>query len=143
MSVPSGSPDAFRRISTLAWLTGAGLLALALVVTLALTNHPSRSGRASSGAPSTTALGEVSGIASPCVGVATLASFEARPVHVQLQRGSRVVSSETVTGDHRFLLAATPGRYVLTSDQYQRPTYFGVVLHRLETVQVNLPVFCK
>ncbi len=100
-------------------------------------------GTTQSGASSTTALGEVTGIASPCVGLTTLAGFEALPVRVTLVQRSNVVTAETVTGDHQFLLAAPPGRYVLTSDQYQRPMRFSVVLRGLQTAEVNLPVSCK
>jgi len=141
MSKPTGSLQLLQRPMTLAATAGAGLLLVATLIALA--PQPSRGEPSHSGAPSTIALGEVTGIASPCVGLTTLAGFEALPVRVTLVQHSRVVTAETVTGDHRFLLAAPPGRYVLTSDQYQRPMRFSVVLRGLQTVQVNLHVSCK
>jgi hypothetical protein len=143
MSTPSNTPNLWHRVTTLTWLAGAGVLVVALVVTLALTQGASRPASTSLGSASTTPLGEVAGIATPCVGITTLASYEALPVHVRLLRGSEVVSSETVTGDHHYLLAAPPGRYVLTSDQFQRPTSFVVILHGLQTVHVDLRVSCR
>jgi hypothetical protein len=144
MSLPDGVPIWWKRRTTLTWASGTSLLAmLVLVITLGLSQSSGSTSARPHQPPSPVPLGEVTGIASPCVGVTTLASYELLPVHVTLIRGDEVVSSETVTGDHRFLLAAVPGRYLLMSDQYQRPTAYSVVLHALQTVQVNLPVACR
>ena len=143
MTMPTNTPDWVHRTRTLVIAAGTGLLVLVLLVTLALIRISPNGGAPRIGAPSTTALGEVTGVATPCVGISTLASFQARPVRVTLRQGTRVVDSETVTGDHRFLIAAAPGRYEITSDQYQRPELFTVEIHRLQTVQVNLPVYCR
>jgi hypothetical protein len=125
----------------------AGLVVMAVVIASLATFAPSPKvpGRGASqfGGPSTVPLGEVSGIASPCVGLTTLAGLEALPVRVTLSQGSEFIGSETVTGDHKFLMAARPGRYLITSDQYQRPSHVSVVLHAFETVHVDLPVYCK
>lgn len=143
--MPTGAPSSVHQTRTLlaAAAAGTGLLVLVLVVTLALGRTSPNSGGPRVGASSTTAFGEVTGVATPCVGVATLASFQARPVHVTLRKGTHVVRSETVTGDHRFLIAAAPGRYEITSDQYQRAQLFPVEIHRLRTVRINFPVSCK
>ena len=132
-----------QKTATLAALAGAGLLVLTVLIVGLLAFAPSPTSSIPVGTFSAVPMGEVSGLASPCVGFATLAAVEADPVRVTLSRGSQVVTSETVTGDHRFLLAAPPGRYVITSDQYQRPTRFAVVIHGLETAHLNLPVACK
>jgi hypothetical protein len=141
MSVPTGSLRLIQRTTALAAASGVGLLLL--ITLIALSPGSSQGGTTHYGAPSNSPLGEVTGIASLCVGFTTLAGFEALPVRVTLAKGPQVVTEETVTGDHRFLLAVPPGRYLLTSDQYQRPMRFSVVLRAVQTLQVNLPVHCK
>ncbi len=87
--------------------------------------------------------GNVSGVASPCVGITTTAELAAIAVRVTLSQHSKVVDTETVTGHHHFRLSARPGQYLLTSDQYQKAEFFVVVLHAGETTHVDLAVSCK
>jgi hypothetical protein len=92
MSIPSESPHVLRTTKALTAMAAAGLVALALVISgmVALGSSPRKAplqGSSYFTGPSPISLGEVSGIASPCVGVATMAAFEALPVRPVSMRG--------------------------------------------------------
>jgi hypothetical protein len=146
--IPSQTPHVLRSTTALIAMAASGLVALALVISgmVAFGPSPRRGplqGSSYFGGPSPVPLGEVSGIAYPCVGVTTLTAMEALPVRVTLSQHGEFIGAETVTGDHHFLMAARPGTYQITSNQYQWPTHFSVVLHPLQPVHMDLPVSCK
>jgi hypothetical protein len=94
------------------------------------------------GGPAIKSLSAVTGIAEPCVGLATPTVLAEIPVVVTLSKGTQVVLTQTVVGDHVFRLAARPGRYQLTSNQqYSQPV--SVVLDAGTTTHVSLRDHCK
>ena len=142
MALPGG-PHLARQARTLTAMALVGLVALSVSIALAVGGGGHGTASVRREAPFTTMVGSVSGIANPCVGVTTIAGDEARPVRVMLSHGTTPVAEETVTGDHRFLLDAVPGRYLLTSDQFQRRTAFPVTVRAGVTTGIDLFVSCK
>src|ERR1039458_6665467 len=87
--------------------------------------------------------GILTGVAAPCVGLATTAEYARLPVEVAVNEGSRTVVSETVTGRHTYRFTVPPGRYTISSDEFQAPLNVRVVLHSGKTDHVDLMPACK
>lgn len=93
----------------------------------------------SSGPTKTAALGHVTGLAYPCVGISAVMGT---PVTVTLRIGSHVVASQTVRYPHLFRFSARPGRYVLSSSaQTSRP--HAAVIRAESTIRIDLNTSCK
>lgn len=70
------------------------------------------------------------------------AQYEAIPVRVQLLKDGQVVSTQTVRGSHTFRFAASPGEYVVRSNQSATsPSH--VTLTPGATATVNIYSSCQ
>jgi uncharacterized protein with FMN-binding domain len=87
--------------------------------------------------------GNLVGIAAPCVGLATTAEYASLPVEVAVDEGENAVVRETVTGRHTYRFTVPPGRYTISSDQFQVPLNVRVVLRSGQTKHVDLIPNCK
>ena len=123
--VTSGTPDTTEAlpVATLRWKRGEVTrvsIRWSFAAALAVVALTSGCGSAAS-LPSTTEriqTGVVSGVAAPCEGPwRPQTQYEAIPVLVQLVKNSRVVAMQTVVGSHIFRFAASPGEYVVRSNQ--------------------------
>jgi len=87
-------------------------------------------------------LGTVTGVASPCIGVASMSYIRTLPVRVTLRHYGRVVAHQTVTGSHVYRISRSPGRYLLSSNQ-SRTKAIPVTLCAGRRELVNLHVSCE
>jgi len=107
-------------------------LSVSLVCLLALASGCGR------GAATSVKTGLITGVASPCVGVAKTENQIAKmPVRVTLTQRSRTVASQVVYGSHTYRFTEPKGQYLVSSDQ-SGVTPASVTLHTGEVARINL-----
>lgn len=85
--------------------------------------------------------GTVTGVAAPCVGLASASEYAAIPVRISLQ-GDGTLTTETVHGRSNFRLTAPSGNYLLSSDAI-RGEAEPITLTANKTIRMDLIPTCK
>lgn len=96
------------------------------------------------GAATTTASGVVTGVATPCVSLATNEAQIANiPVRVTIAKSSTTIANQTVRGSHTYRFTLPPGHYEVTSDALGGGHPVSVNVNAGEVVRANLISVCQ
>jgi len=89
------------------------------------------------------ANGTITGVASPCVGVAiTPGGYSKIPVTVYLTQGSRHIAQQTVTGTHTYRFVVPAGNYVVATHEGEGSKPVPVTVRSGQTTNANIPNYC-
>jgi hypothetical protein len=96
------------------------------------------------GAATKTESGVVTGVATPCVSVArTEAQIAKIPVRVTIMKGSTIIATKTVRGDHTYRFTVPSGHYIVISDALGGARPVSVNVNAGDVVRANLYSVCQ